>query len=87
MLSLGDRFLLIWSDDFYGNFELSAKVLDTNLSELEPRRRLTNAEGDSIGVESALGDNGRVGVLFDDWRSGKQHSYFMSVGCGESIIR
>src|SRR5690606_20427446 len=69
-LSLGDRFVVLWADDYYGNYELSAAVLDLGLTELEPRRRLTESEYDTIGVEAALGDGGRIGVLFDDWRSG-----------------
>lgn len=82
-LSLGDRFLLTWSDDYYGNYEISAKVLDLSLNEVEPRRRLTNDENDSIGVESVLGDAGRVGLLLDDWRSGTHQAYFATIGCAE----
>lgn len=82
-LSLGDRFLLTWSDDYYGNYEVSAQVLDLGLGEVEPRRRLTSEDYDTIGVESALGDSGRVGLLLDDWRSGTHQTYFTTVGCGE----
>jgi len=82
-ISLGNRFVLLWADDYYGNYELSASVLDLGLNELEPRRRLTENEYDTIGVEAALGESGRIGVLFDDWRSGTHHAYFLSVGCGE----
>jgi hypothetical protein len=82
-VSLGNRFALLWADDYYGNYELSAAVLDLGLNELEPRRRLTENEYDTIGVEAALGDGGRIGVLFDDWRSGTHHAYFLSLGCGE----
>lgn len=81
-LSLGDRFLLFWADDYYGNYEISAKVLDLGLGDVEPRRRLTIGDADSIGIESVLGDSGRVGLLLDDWRSGTHHSYFATVGCG-----
>ncbi len=81
-LSLGNRFLLFWADDFYGNYEISAKVLDLGLREVEPRRRLTMDDTDSIGIESVLGDTGRVGLLLDDWRSGTHQTYFTTVGCG-----
>src|SRR5690606_38787355 len=81
ILSLGDRILLVWSDTLAGNYELYAKVLDLQLEELEPRRRLTEAEGDTLGAELALGDAGQVGVLFDDWRSGTQQTYFLTLGC------
>jgi hypothetical protein len=80
-LSLGDRFLLSWSDDFDGNYELYAKVLDLSLSDVEPRRRLTFDDADTIGSELALGDRGKVGIMFDDWRSGLHDSYFMAIGC------
>jgi hypothetical protein len=81
-LSLGDRFLLMWSDDYYGNYEISAKVLDLALGELEPRRRLTSDDNDTIGVESVLGEAGRVGLVLDDWRSGTHQAYFSTIGCG-----
>jgi hypothetical protein len=83
-LSLGDRFLLTWSDDFYGNYEVSAKVLDLGLREIEARRRLTNDDNDSIGVESVLGEAGRVGLLLDDWRSGTHQAYFATIGCADA---
>lgn len=85
-LSLGDRFLLLWSDDYYGNYEISAKVLDLGLFEVEPRRRLTSDDYDSLGIEAVLGDAGRVGLLFDDWRSGTHQAYFSTVGCGEMPV-
>ena len=82
-LSLGDRFLLMWSDDHYGNYEVSAKVLDLGLREVEARRRLTSDDNDTIGVESVLGESGRVGLFLDDWRSGTHQAYFTTIGCGE----
>lgn len=81
-LSLGDRLLLFWSDDFADdNYELYAQVLDLSLNVVEPRVRLTNDPADTLSPEVALGADGRVGVLFDDWRSGTQGVYFTSVGC------
>lgn len=81
-LSLGDRFLLFWSDDFADdNYELYAQVLDLSLNVLEPRVRLTSDPADTLSPEVALGGDGRVGVLFDDFRSGSQGVYFTSVGC------
>lgn len=85
---LGDRFLLTWTDDFDGNYELYAKVLDVGLGEVEPRRRLTFDDADTIGAEATLGDRGKVGILFDDWRSGTHQTYFLTVGCrSEPIVR
>lgn len=80
-LSLGDRLLLTWTDDLDGNYELYAKVLDLSLTDIEPRRRLTFDEADTIGSEIALGDRGKVGIMFDDWRSGLHNTYFLTIGC------
>jgi hypothetical protein len=86
-LSLGDRMLILWADDFDGNYEIYAQVLSVDLGELEPRFRLTYDDADTVNPQAALGDFGRVGVLFDDWRSGTHHSYFTTVGCGEAPLR
>jgi len=80
-VSLGDRFVLLWVDDLDGNFELYAKVLGVDLGELEPRVRLTDDPADTLSPYGVLGDSGRLGVLFDDWRSGTHHTYFTSIGC------
>lgn len=81
-VSLGDRFLLFWIDDQDGNYELYAKVIGADLSELESRVRLTEDMSDTDNPAATLGDNGRVGVIFDDWRGGERDSYFLSAGCG-----
>ncbi len=80
-LSLGDRVLLAWADDFDGNYELYAKVIGLDLGDLEPRVRLTQSDADTILPSLALGTDGKVGVLFDDWRSGLHGAYFRTLGC------
>lgn len=84
-ISLGDRFVLLWSDDHDGNYELYAKVLTKNLSEVEARYRLTNDAADTLSPYAALGEFGRIGILFDDWRSGAHQAYFTTVGCGSTL--
>ena len=81
LLSLGDRVLLVWADDHDGNYELYQQVLDENLKVLGPRTRLTFTPSDSLGPSIALGPNGDLGVLYDDWVSGARQSYFLSVSC------
>lgn len=84
--SLGDRILLVWADDFVGNYELYAKVLSLDLTDLESRRRLTDDPADTIAPRVALGDAGRIGVVFDDWRSGSHGSYFTTLGCDAESV-
>lgn len=85
VVSLGDRVILAWSDDFDGNYEIYAKVLDRNLAELEPRRRLTDEPADSVGPLLALSDQGSIGILFDDRRTNKPAAYFMRLGCSAPL--
>jgi hypothetical protein len=81
LASFGDRAILAWSDDVFGNYEIFAEVVDSELNVLEPALRLTDAPGDSIEPKVVRSDEGRIGVLFNDWREGPQSAYFMSFGC------
>jgi hypothetical protein len=83
-ISLGDRLVLLWVDDMDGNYELYAKVLASDLTEIEPRYRMTQDDADTLGPLAVLGESGRLGVLFDDWRSGTHHTYFTTIGCGNT---
>ena len=81
LISLGDRVLLVWADDHDGNYELYQQILDPNLKVLSPRTRLTFTPSDSLAPATALGPNGDLGVLYDDWASGNRQSYFLSESC------
>jgi len=81
LLSLGDRVLLVWVDDHDGNFELYSQILDENLNVLNARTRLTFTDADTLSPVAALGPNGDLGVLYDDWQSGDRQSYFLSMSC------
>jgi hypothetical protein len=81
-VSLGDRFLLFWVDDLTGNYELFAKTLGANLLEIESRVQLTDDPSATDVPAATLGDDGRVGVIFDDWRGGTRGAYFLTAGCG-----
>lgn len=80
-VSLGDRVILIWADDHDGNYELYLQILDPSLNVLTPRTRLTFSAADTLGPAAALGPNGDLGVLFDDWQSGDRQTYFLGMGC------
>ncbi len=80
---LGDRFLLVWSDTKDGNlgYELYSKMLDQKLGPLDVERRITHAQGDSIGPATAFGPKGDVGIIFRDDRTKASHIYFTRLVC------
>jgi len=80
-ISLGDRVVLVWADDHDGNYELYLQILDADLNVLSPRTRLTFTTSDTQVQVAALGPNGDLGVLYDDWQSGEQQSYFLGMSC------
>lgn len=81
LLSLGDRLVLVWVDDHDGNYELYQQILDADLNVLSPRTRLTFTASDTLSPATALGPQGDLGVLYDDWVSGERQTYFLSLSC------
>jgi hypothetical protein len=81
LVSLGDRVVLVWADDLDGNYELYAKTLGLDLSEITPRARLTSDPADSLGPFGVLGPRGQIGVVFDDWRDGTHQLWFTRLTC------
>jgi hypothetical protein len=84
LLPLGDRLLLVWADDYDGNYELYSKMLTNELDELSPRRRMTFGSTDSLSPFAAFGPDGDVGVVFFDEQSGSKQVYFTRLLCGAS---
>lgn len=81
-VSLGDRFVLLWADTLLDdNYEIYAATFDADLQVLEPRTRLTFDGAESLAPVATLAEDGTLGVLFDDWRSGERHVYFTALGC------
>jgi hypothetical protein len=81
-VSLGDRVILVWADDHDGsNYELYLQILDPDLNVLIPRTRISFSTADTLGPIAALGPNGDLGVLYDDWQSGERQPYFLSMSC------
>jgi hypothetical protein len=81
--ALGDRLLVIYSDDRDGNdgYELYARTITKGLDPLGPEQRLTFAAKDSIYPIATFGPNGDVGILFQDNRAAEHDVYFMRLGC------
>lgn len=80
---LGDRALLVYSDDRDQNdgYELYTLMLDQKLDPISQERRITFAKRDSIYPIAAFGPDGNVGILFRDDRDNEQHVWFTRLGC------
>src|SRR5690606_10447601 len=83
LLSLGNRVLLVYSDDRDDNlgYELYTKMLDDKLDAVSSELRLTSAIGDSVMPKLTFGPQGEVGVLFRDDRHGRQSVFFSRLVC------
>ncbi len=81
LLSFGDRFMLLWIDDFDGNLELYAQVMDLQFNVIEPRVRLSDSPADTENPHAVKAAGGTIGVTFDDWRTGDQQAYFTALEC------
>jgi hypothetical protein len=81
LVSLGDRFVLVWADDHDGNYELYSQVMDADLTVLRPRERITFNDADSLWPIATLLPDGGIGILFDDWRTGPRHVYYTRLDC------
>jgi hypothetical protein len=81
--ALGDRVLVLFSDDRDGNqgYELYGRMVSDLLVPLTEPTRITQASGDSINPRAAFGPDGNVGILFRDDRLGAQHVFFTRLGC------
>lgn len=81
---LGDRLLLVYSDDRDQNdgYELYSRMIGADLAPLTDEKRLTVDTMDSIYPIAAFGPEGDVGILFrDDRDNGEHHVFFMKLGC------
>lgn len=81
-LSLGDRLLVMWTDDRDGNYEIYWQILSPDLGVIEQRQRLTFSPSDSLGPALAVGPDGKIGVLFSDSPEGSRQVYFTTLECG-----
>src|SRR5262249_1350108 len=84
MRALGDRLLLVYSDDRDQNngYELDSELISTTLGPPGPEQRLTNAARDSVYPIATFGPDGYLGVFFrDDRDAGEHHVWFTRLGC------
>lgn len=83
LMPLGDRLLLVFSDDRDGNegYELYGKMLTANLEAASEDLRITDAIGHSISPMASFGPTGDVGVLFRDDRLLEPHVFFTRLSC------
>ena len=80
LLPLGDRVLMVYSDDRDNNtgYEIYARMFAANLEPLTAESRVTSAAGDSVYPIPAFGPAGDVGILFRDDRLPSGHHVFFS---------
>ena len=58
--------------------------MDQQFALTEPATRITFSAADTLGPQMALGENGRLGLGFDDWSRGQRQGYFMTLGCAST---
>jgi hypothetical protein len=83
LLSLGDRVVVVWADnrDTNQGFELYSRILASDLTNLGPQRRITNALGDSVAPVVSFGHHGSVSILFRDDRLASPAAFFTTLSC------
>jgi hypothetical protein len=83
LLPLGDRVMMMYSDDRDGNqgYELYARMLTASLDPQSPETRITTSPGASVNPVPAFGPAGDMGVLFRDNRQDGFHVYFTRLQC------
>src|SRR5512133_2237866 len=84
IVSLGDRFVLLWSDDRFspGSFELSMQTFSNNLLALDEQQMITALGADSLDPVAALG-GGTLGIAFRTRLNGPWQTYFTALACWE----
>jgi hypothetical protein len=80
-ISLGDRLLVVWSDDSSGNYDLYWQMFDSRLAPLGERAAITANSSDTIGPSLAVSASGSVGVSYEDYSDGSRQVYFTRLLC------
>lgn len=82
LVSLGDRFVLLWSDDRFvpNRFELSMQTFTKSLFPLDEQQQISNLGIDSLDPVGVLG-GGTLGILFRSRIGGPWYTQFIALGC------
>jgi Putative metal-binding motif len=86
LVSFGDRALVGYSDTLAGKADIYGVVVDADLYVRESPVQLTTSPRDTRDPRLARGDGGRIGMLYNDLREGPQNAYFVSFGCGSTLL-
>lgn len=84
--SYGDRFVMVWSDDKDGLYQLYAQTFDKKLAPVSPRLRLTSSSGNALGAHLAAAKDGGLGVLYADDDSGRFQTFFTRLDCRSASL-
>lgn len=82
IVSLGDRFVLLWSDNRFSPdvFELSMQTFTKSLFPMDDQQQISNLGVDSVDPVGVLG-GGTLGILFRSRLGGPWYTHFISLGC------
>lgn len=81
VLALGDRLLLVWSEYRGTSYNVYSRFLSPTLDPLTEPMQITFSSGDALGPSAAFGAGGEVGILYNDYSSGRPQVYFTSLTC------
>jgi hypothetical protein len=85
--SYGDRFVMVWSDDRDGVYQLYAQTFDSKLSPISPRQRVTNSMTIAGGAVIAPAADGGLGILYTDKANGEDQTFFTRLDCGPGQLK
>lgn len=80
-ISLGDRLLVVWSDDSSGNYDLYWQTFDSRLEPIGERAAITANPSETIRPSLAVSASGSVGVSYEDFADGSKQVYFTRLLC------
>jgi hypothetical protein len=80
-LSYGDRFVMVWSDDRDGNYQLYAQTFNRDLSPISTLQRVTQSGSTAWTPFVAASADGGLGVLYKDESPGQSQTLFTKLNC------
>lgn len=89
LLALGDRLLLVWAEwaeDAQPTWDLFTKMLNNDLTELSPKRRVTRTRSDVSSPVAAFGPEGDVGIVYQGLGPDGWQVYFTRLSCSVDAV-